>query len=93
MGWDDAIIGGIISAVVGAGTAVYENNNRPKTPNLAPPPGAAMTDMAGANAAAQMRQRQASAGGLQSTITGAGTQPAPTGATGATAGAKQLLGQ
>lgn len=56
--------------------------------NIPPPPGAAMIDPEGAQAAAQLRQRQASAGGLNSTITGAGLAP-----TSATAGGKQLLGQ
>ena len=56
--------------------------------NIPPPPGAAMIDPAGAAAAAQIRQRQSIAGGLDSTVTGAG-QPA----VGATSGGKALLGQ
>jgi hypothetical protein len=55
--------------------------------NIPPPPGAAMIDPAGATAAAQIRQRQSAAGGLDSTITGAGNAPV-----GATSGAKTLLG-
>ncbi len=60
-------------------------------PTIPPPPGAAMIDPAGAQAAALIRARQAIAGGLQSTISpGAGSQPAYTGAT---SGGKTLLGQ
>jgi hypothetical protein len=56
-----------------------------------PPPGAAMIDPEGAEAAAQIRARQAVAGGLNSTVTGAGvSQPA---FSNATSGGKALLGQ
>jgi hypothetical protein len=56
-----------------------------------PPPGAAMLDPEGAQAAAQLRARQAVAGGLNSTITGAGTNPGSF--TSVTSGSKGLLGQ
>ena len=55
------------------------------------PPGAAMIDPEGAQAASQIRARQAVAGGLNSTITGAGNPGAPASG-GATSGGKALLG-
>jgi hypothetical protein len=61
--------------------------------NIPPPPGAAMIDPEGAQAAAQMRARQAAAGGLNSTVTGAGVGPAATASFSATSGGKQLLGE
>jgi hypothetical protein len=63
---------------------------RPKMPNIniPPPPGATMIDPAGQQAAANARARAAAAGGLQSTITGAGNA----GPVGATSGSKSLLG-
>ncbi len=57
--------------------------------SIPPPPGAAIIDPAGANAAASERRRAAVAGGLSSTVSGAGNQP---GATGPTSGGKGLLG-
>lgn len=48
-----------------------------------------MISPGGAASAAKDRQRQAVAGGLGSTVTGAGTAPGPVGAT---SGGKQLLG-
>jgi hypothetical protein len=62
--------------------------------NVPPPPGAVMIDPEGAQAAAQLRQRQAVAGGLNSTITPAGAGPGGTAAfSSATSGGKSLLGQ
>lgn len=59
--------------------------------NIPPPPGAAMIDPAGSTAAAQIRQRQAIAGGLGSTnIPGANSQAA---FGTATSGSKSSLGQ
>jgi hypothetical protein len=49
-----------------------------------------MIDPEGAQAAAMIRQRQAAAGGLNSTITGAGANQGSF--TSATSGGKQLLG-
>ena len=83
----EAIAGGAATAAVGAGTAALLAPH-PHI-NIPPPPGAAMIDPAGAMAAAQIRQRQAVAGGLESTVTGAGFQPT----VGATSGGKSLLGQ
>ena len=55
-----------------------------------PPPGAAMIDPEGAQAAAMIRQRQAVAGGLSSTVT-PGANSGPAYGT-ATSGSKGLLG-
>ncbi|MGO8854406.1 MAG: hypothetical protein ACLQO1_01660 [Steroidobacteraceae bacterium] len=63
---------------------------------IPPPPGTAMVDPKGQQAAAMLRQRQAIAGGLAGTITGAGTGPAAAAAPvigNATSGSKGLLGQ
>lgn len=59
--------------------------------NVPPPPGAAMVDPEGAQAAAMIRARQAVAGGLGSTVTGAGASQGAFES--ATAGGKSLLGQ
>jgi hypothetical protein len=84
-----ATVAGAGSAAVGAGlNAALAHRGGISIP---PPPGAAMIDPAGAAAAAQVRQRQAVAGGLGSTnVPGANSQ----GAFGnATSGSKGLLGQ
>src|SRR5271167_4688174 len=82
-----ALIAGVGSAAAGAGLNAALAHKGGIT--IPPPPGAAMIDPAGASAAASIRQRQATAGGLQSTITGAGAPPSG----GPTSGAKGLLGQ
>ena len=80
-----AIAGGVASS---AASQIFGGKRGVSIP---PPPGAAMIDPAGAQAAAMIRARQAIAGGLGSTISpGAGSQPAYTGAT---SGGKTLLGQ
>jgi hypothetical protein len=56
--------------------------------SIPPPPGAALIDPQGAQAAAMQRNRAAAAGGLANTVTGA-----PAGPTGPTSGTKQLFGQ
>lgn len=83
----EAVGTGIASAAVGEGLNKILS---PKMPNITipPPPGAAMIDPAGSQAAAQTRARQAAAGGISSTITGAGQVASQ----GPTSGAKQLLG-
>ena len=74
-----------------ASTGLQAAMGASRGPTIPPPPGAAMIDPAGAQAAAMIRARQAIAGGLGSTISpGAGNQPAYTGAT---SGGKTLLGQ
>jgi hypothetical protein len=80
-----AVAGGVAST---GAQALFGNRRGVSIP---PPPGAAMIDPAGAQAAAMIRARQAIAGGLQSTVSpGANSQPA---FTGATSGGKTLLGQ
>lgn len=87
-----SIVGTIIESVASsaAGYAVSSALG-PKTPKLTipPPPGAAMIDPTGQAAAADSRRRAAAAGGLNSTVSGAGQTA---GSTGATSGAKSLLG-
>ena len=84
-----AIITSGAGSIAGAGASALLGGRRGIT--VPPPPGAAMIDPEGAEAAAQIRARQAVAGGLSSTVTGAGaSQPAFTSATG---GGKSLLGQ
>lgn len=86
------IIGGTVTAGVGYGLSKLTQPGAPHI-SVPPPPGAAMVDPAGSAAAAAARRRQATAGGLDSTITGAGMAPqAATAASGPTAGGKQLLG-
>ena len=88
-GLGTALTTGVASAAVGAGlNAVLARRGGISIP---PPPGAAMIDPAGSAAAAQVRQRQAVAGGLGSTnLPGATTAPA---ISGPTSGGKSLLGQ
>ncbi len=73
-----------------AGSAASALLSRRGGINIPPPPGAAMIDPAGATAAAQIRARQAAAGGLASTnIPGANNASAYSTAT---SGSKGTLG-
>ena len=83
-----AVLTGVGTAAAGAGISSLL---APKSRiNVPPPPGAAMIDPAGSNAAAMARQRQAVAGGLDSTISpGANSAGAYASAT---SGGKSLLG-
>ena len=84
-----AAAGGIGTAAVGVGlNALLAKQGGISIP---PPPGAAMIDPAGASATAQVRQRQAVAGGLGSTNTPGANNPAAF--ANATSGSKGLLGQ
>jgi hypothetical protein len=83
-----AVTAGVASTAVGAGlNAVLARRGGISIP---PPPGAAMIDPAGSANAAQIRQRQAAAGGLNSTVTPGANQPINAGPT---SGGKGLLGQ
>lgn len=86
----EAAVAGVASAAAGYGL------NKAFSPkggiNIPPPPGAAIVDPAGRASAAAAKQRQAAAGGIQSTITGAGSGAAPASG-GPTSGTKQLSGQ
>lgn len=86
----EAVAASTAAAVVGAGASKLLAPSMPKI-GIPPPPGATMIDPAGQAGAADQRRRAAAAGGLQSTITGAGAQPASP-ASGPTAGGKSLLG-
>ena len=86
-------------ALIGSGAGFgLSQLAKPKMPNInvPPPPGAAMIDQAGVAANASERARAAAAGGLASTVTGAGQGPLPATSApslaGATSGAKQTLG-
>lgn len=81
-----AVGAGLAAGAVGAGVSAL---TAPKAPHIGipPPPGAAMISPAGSAAAAGVRRRQAIAGGLDSTITGAGNAPQ------STSGGKTLLGE
>lgn len=85
----NAVKAALVGGAVNSGTQLLMGGRKGIT--VPPPPGAAMIDPEGAQAAAQLRARQAVAGGLGSTITGAGANP-PAFAT-ATSGGKSLLGQ
>ena len=91
-GAGEAATAAVASSAAGYGVSQL---TKPKMPNInvPPPPGAAMISQQGQAAAAMTRARQASAGGLQSTITGAGAFGAGAAAGGPTSGAKSLTGQ
>jgi hypothetical protein len=84
-----AISAGVASTAVGAGlNAALAHKGGISIP---PPPGAAIIDPSGSAAAAQVRQRQAVAGGLNSTNVPGANSSASFG--NATSGSKGLLGQ
>jgi hypothetical protein len=84
-------IGATAATAVGAGTSALLAPHGGI--HIPPPPGAAMVDQAGAMAAGDLRQRQAAAAGLQSTVGAGGAPGAATGyANVATGGQKVLLG-
>jgi hypothetical protein len=84
----NAVKSALVGGAVNTGTQALMGRRGGVT--VPPPPGAAMIDPEGAQAAAMLRARQAVAGGLSSTITGAGSNPGAF--TGATSGGKTLLG-
>jgi len=85
----NAVKSALVGGAVNLGTTTLMGGRRGGV-TVPPPPGAAMIDPEGAQAAAQIRQRQASAGGLNSTITGAGSNQGSF--TSTTSGGKALLG-
>jgi hypothetical protein len=86
----NAVKTALVGGAVNEGINVIAGGRRGGV-TIPPPPGAAMVDPEGAQAAAMLRARQAVAGGLGSTVTGAGTNQG--GFTSATSGGKGLLGQ
>ena len=85
-------LGATAASVAGAGISSALAPGAPHI-GLPPPPGAAMIDQSGAQAAGDLRRRQAAAGGLQSTVGAGATPQAAAGYNSATAGAKTMLGQ
>lgn len=87
--FSNAVKSALVGSAVNMGASALMGRRGGVT--VPPPPGAAMIDPEGAQAAAQIRSRQAVAGGLSSTITpGANSQGA---FDAATSGGKSLLGQ
>lgn len=85
----NAVKTALVGSAVNSGAQLLAGGRRGVA--VPPPPGAAIIDQQGAQAAAMLRARQAVAGGLGSTVTGAGqSQPA---FSNATSGGKSLLGQ